>query len=406
MRGVWAPPGVKAAMRRLHKAGFEAWLVGGCVRDFCLGLPSKDFDIASSAKPEEVKALFAKTWDTGLAYGTVTVEEEGLKIEVTAFRKEEGYADHRRPAAVDFSAGLYDDLSRRDFTINAMAWQEEKGLVDPFGGTGDLERRLIRCVGDPEARFSEDALRMLRGVRFCARLGFVLEEGTRAALVKNAPLAAKLSAERVRKELWAIFASPRPEEAGRLVTFGLLDAYLIRPKGGEGFSFSLGLPPEGGEEMAVAAAFFIRLAKAGAVSSVPECLRRLKLDNKTRKLLSAAALFTRQPPASPAHLKERLCRLGLEGVRTALLAEKYLSGEDKALLWLSGIEENNEPYLPAHLALPPKELWAMGYRGEDMRRAIGRLLALVWQNPAQNTREELSKSLPLEGKVARRSRDG
>ncbi len=209
----------------LRGAGGAAQPGGGCVRDLLLGRVPGDWDVTTSARPEQVQALFSHTIPTGVRHGTVTVAEGGMTIEVTTFRRESGYGDARHPDAVYFDADLPGDLARRDFTVNAMALGESLDVIDPFDGRGDLKRRLIRAVGDPAARFSEDALRVLRGVRFAAQLGFDLEEGTAAAMETCAALVDRVSAERVRTEVEKILLSPRPQWVGRLVELGVLDRF-------------------------------------------------------------------------------------------------------------------------------------------------------------------------------------
>jgi len=219
----WVPEPVRALCAKLWEAGYEACPVGGCVRDLLLGRTPEDWDVASSALPEAVMDLFLRTVPTGVKHGTVTVLTGDLAVEVTTFRREGGYADARHPDAVSFDAGLLEDLSRRDFTVNAMALGRMGEVIDPFGGRADLESRLIRCVGEAERRFSEDALRMLRAARFAAQLGFAIERETLAAMEKNAWRCAGLSGERVRLELEKTLLSPRPELAGEMVDLGLLD---------------------------------------------------------------------------------------------------------------------------------------------------------------------------------------
>lgn len=200
-----APPApVAHAMARLEAAGFEAWCVGGCVRDALLGKEPFDWDVATSALPQETKAVFAgeRTVDVGAAHGTVALVPPGSRpVEITTFRADGDYGDGRHPDSVSFSRRLEDDLARRDFTVNAMAWRPSTGLVDLFHGQEDLRDRLLRCVGEPSRRFSEDALRILRCLRFSAQLGFSIQADTAAALQASAALLQRLSHERVRDEL-------------------------------------------------------------------------------------------------------------------------------------------------------------------------------------------------------------
>lgn len=200
---IFCPPHITGALERLEQQGYEAWCVGGCVRDGLLGHIPSDWDIATAAEPQEIKACFSNlpTMDTGLRHGTVTLLLPEGPTEITTFRIEGDYSDSRRPDRVWFSKSLREDLSRRDFTINAMAYSPSRGFADPFGGREDLEKGLIRCVGNPEKRFSEDALRILRCLRFSAVLGFSVEASTaKAALGKKTGLTL-LSWERVQAEL-------------------------------------------------------------------------------------------------------------------------------------------------------------------------------------------------------------
>lgn len=224
------PQPVMGVVERLAAAGHKAFLVGGCVRDALLGRDPVDFDVATSATPSEVEALFERTAPVGAAFGTVLVLSAGMEVHVTTFRADLAYVDGRRPTAVRFGATVEEDLARRDFTINAIAWDPLQGAwVDPFGGREDLRRRLIRAVGEPAARFREDALRMLRAVRFAAALDFDVEEATWEGIQAEAEGARRLSSERVRDELMKILAAP---DAGRalwmLVALGLF--FIVFPE--------------------------------------------------------------------------------------------------------------------------------------------------------------------------------
>lgn len=205
------PAGVSIIIEKLNEYGFEAYAVGGCVRDSILGRMPDDWDITTSAKPHEVKDLFGRTVDTGLAHGTVTVLIGSVGYEVTTFRVDGEYEDGRHPKEVAFTACLAEDLKRRDFTINAMAYSVQRGLVDLYGGMEDLQRKVIRCVGDPRERFGEDALRIVRAVRFAAQLGFTVEEMTGEAIKEFAGCLDKISVERIQVEMVKLLVSPRPQ---------------------------------------------------------------------------------------------------------------------------------------------------------------------------------------------------
>ena len=197
------PPQVNTALTLLNKAGFEAFVVGGAVRDLLRGAAVHDWDLTTSALPEQTKAVFSpfRLIETGIRHGTVTVLMDDIPLEITTYRLEGSYSDHRRPDSVAFTRCLEEDLARRDFTINAMAYHPQVGVIDPFGGRADLAAGTIRCVGEPDRRFQEDALRMLRALRFASRFGFAIESETSAAIHRNKALLAHIAPERIREEL-------------------------------------------------------------------------------------------------------------------------------------------------------------------------------------------------------------
>ncbi|MDO4903486.1 MAG: CCA tRNA nucleotidyltransferase [Limosilactobacillus sp.] len=200
----------RPVLQKIEDAGFEAYFVGGCVRDTILGDEIHDIDIATSAYPSEIKSIFKRTVDTGIEHGTVMILDHGTGYETTTFRTESGYQDYRRPDSVTFVRSLSEDLQRRDFTINALALRENGEVVDLFDGLGDLKRHLIRAVGDPNERFNEDALRMMRAVRFASKLDFVIDAPTIDGIKKNAHLLEKIAVERTRVELEKLFLGQNP----------------------------------------------------------------------------------------------------------------------------------------------------------------------------------------------------
>ena len=209
-RPIWLPAPVQGIISRVESAGYACWAVGGCVRDSLLGKPPSDWDLTSSATPEQLRKVFAdhRLVLSGERHGTVGVIEGGAVYEITTFRVETGCSDHRHPDAVRFTGQIEEDLARRDFTINAMAYHPQRGLLDCFGGEEDLRRGWVRCVGQPDRRFEEDALRILRALRFSASLGFALEEETLAAVRRRSALLRQISAERIQSELSRILAAP------------------------------------------------------------------------------------------------------------------------------------------------------------------------------------------------------
>lgn len=220
------PRKVLMIINNLQLHGYEAFAVGGCVRDSILARRPEDWDITTSAKPEEIKRLFRRTVDTGIEHGTVTVIIGKDSYEVTTYRVDGAYEDGRHPKEVRFTSRLEEDLQRRDFTINAMAYNDDVRLVDVFGGMKDLNHHLIRCVGDPRDRFSEDALRILRAVRFSAQLNFPIEPDTAEAIKELAPTLEKISAERIQAELVKLLVSPHPERIRDAYELGITKVIL------------------------------------------------------------------------------------------------------------------------------------------------------------------------------------
>lgn len=223
---VQMPKEARYIIETLMQHGYEAYIVGGCVRDSILGKEPQDWDITTSATPEQTKALFRRTIDTGIEHGTVTVMMDKVGYEVTTYRVDGKYEDHRRPKEVTFTASLLEDLKRRDFTINAMAYNDAEGIVDEFDGIGDLQKGIIRCVGVPQERFDEDALRILRAVRFAAQLNFAIEEETCQAIREKAEFLRDISAERIQVELTKLITSRNPERLINAYELGITKIVL------------------------------------------------------------------------------------------------------------------------------------------------------------------------------------
>ncbi|WP_408072220.1 CCA tRNA nucleotidyltransferase [Butyrivibrio sp. JL13D10] len=220
------PESAAEILDKLHEAGFEAYVVGGCVRDSILGREPGDWDITTSARPEQVKKIFGRTIDTGIQHGTVTVMMGKEGFEVTTYRIDGEYEDGRHPKDVTFTSNLVEDLKRRDFTINAMAYSDRDGLIDEFDGLIDIEKKIIRCVGEPRERFAEDALRMMRAVRFAAQLGYSIEEDTKKAITELASTLDRISAERIQVELVKLLTSDNPGKVRELYETGLSAVFM------------------------------------------------------------------------------------------------------------------------------------------------------------------------------------
>lgn len=357
----------------LDSAGHRAVLAGGCVRDSLLGRRPSDWDIASSASPEEVLALFPRCVPTGIKHGTVTVLSGGGSVEVTAFRAEGGYSDHRRPDSVSFGCPLEADLARRDLTVNAMAMDAAGEITDPFGGRDDLRRRLLRCVGEPERRFDEDALRMLRTVRFSAQLGFEIEPRTLEAIRALAHLASGLSAERVRDELLKTLRSPAPGLVWQLVDIGLLDACLAPG--------DASAPREALDVLPIYArlAHFCRgLELGGYIMSTDRFLAALRFDGETLRRTASAVEVLK----SGSRDWKRLLR---DHGEAAVLAAHPKNRALRAVL------RSGECWELSSLAIGGRELAALGYSGPELGRELRRLLDHVIDCPADNRADILCK---------------
>ena len=372
------PKYVKKILSRLEDGGFEARLVGGCVRDTLLSRRPGDWDAATSAPPEAVLRLFPRSVPTGIRHGTVTVLYGGGVCEVTTYRLDGAYSDRRRPDSVSFTPSLEADLARRDFTINAMAMDLAGRVTDPFGGRADLERGLIRCVGSPERRFSEDALRMFRALRFAARLGFEIDPGALAAIYSLAPLAESLSAERVARELRGILASPRPDMAWAAVDAGLLGSRLAEGSGPR--PRLAGLPV-----YARLAGFCAALEQGGYIMSTEAFLRSLKSDARSLRICSGAAEIIR---SGRSDYKRLLRDYGKE----AVLAAYPKSREPPALL------RSGEGWSRDALAVGGGELRDLGYSGREIGSVLDALVEHVIERPEDNRRDILCK-LISEGKI-------
>lgn len=357
----------------LDSAGHRAVLAGGCVRDNLLGRRPSDWDIASSASPEEVLALFPRCVPTGIKHGTVTVLSGGGSVEVTSFRAEGGYSDHRRPDSVSFGCPLEADLARRDLTVNAMAMDAAGEITDPFGGRDDLRRRLLRCVGEPERRFDEDALRMLRTVRFSAQLGFEIEPRTLEAIRALAHLASGLSAERVRDELLKTLRSPAPGLVWQLVDLGLLDACLAPG--------DASAPREALDVLPIYArlAHFCRgLELGGYIMSTDRFLAALRFDGETLRRTASAVEVLK----SGSRDWKRLLR---DHGEAAVLAAHPKNRALRAVL------RSGECWELSSLAIGGRELAALGYSGPELGRELRRLLDHVIDCPADNRADILCK---------------
>lgn len=433
------PEKVKYIISRLQNHGFEAYAVGGCVRDSLLGRIPEDWDITTSAMPDEVKVLFGQTFDTGIEHGTITVLLEKEGFEVTTYRIDGKYEDSRHPKEVTFTRSLKEDLRRRDFTINAMAYNDEEGLVDEFGGIEDLQKGIIRCVGNAEERFSEDALRILRGIRFAAQLGFVIDADTREGMRRLAPTLSKISAERIQVELVKMLVSDRPDMLLEAYDLGITREFIpefdvlmvtdqetphhmytvgehtlyamknVRPDKVLRLTMLLhdmGKPKFKTVDETGRAHFKKHALESERIAKV--ILKRLKFDNETLRRVTRLVLYhDYRMPALDQSVRRAMNKIGTEEFpdylqvrRADVLAQSLYKREEK-IKNLDDIEAIYRKIMEAGQCVSLKDLAVTGADlieagmkpGKEIGEKLNQLLDLVLENPEYNQKETLLKYL-------------
>ena len=431
------PDKARHIVNTIQAAGYEAYVVGGCVRDSLLGREPQDWDITTSARPEQVKALFPRTVDTGLQHGTVTVLQDREGFEVTTYRIDGEYEDSRHPREVAFTRNLEEDLKRRDFTINAMAYNDDKGLVDIFGGTEDIRAGIIRCVGKPAERFGEDALRILRAIRFSAQLGYKIDDETKEGIRELAPTLKNISAERIQTELVKMMVSPHPDYLREAYLLGVTKVFLPE--------FDLAMETEQrhphhmysvGEHIlhslsAVEADKVLRLTMLfhdigkpatltvdenvithfhghAAVSAemAKKILRRLKFDNDTISMVSRLVLYHdygNDTEPTMRLVRRAMNKIGEDAfpalfqIRYAdMCAQSDYQREEKTrqlekwrMLYEKILEEKQCVSLKT-LAVTGSDLIAAGMKpGKELGDMLQKLLEMVLEEPSLNTKDQL-----------------
>lgn len=429
------PDKVHKIIETLRAAGYEAYAVGGCVRDSVLGREPNDWDITTSAKPEETKRLFQRTIDTGIQHGTVTIMMDKEGFEVTTYRIDGEYEDSRHPKEVTFTASLEEDLKRRDFTINAMAYNEQDGLVDIFGGIRDIEAGVIRCVGDAKERFTEDALRMLRAVRFSAQLGYRIEEETGNAIKELAPNLQKISAERIQAELVKLVTSPHPDYLRIAYETGItkevlpeFDLCMETPQNNAHHCYNVGehilhamLAVEPDKVLRLGMLFHdigkpqtLTIDENGITHNkmhpvvgekmTRNILRRLKFDNDTVDKVCKIVLYHDQDIAlTDTGVRRAINRMGEDifpliiAVHRADISAQSDYKKQEKLEKLAYIEKTYEDICSRKeavslkdLAINGSDLIALGMKpGRQIGEMLHELLELVLEDPVLNQKEEL-----------------
>ncbi len=400
------PEEVKDIIATIEKNGCQAYAVGGCVRDSILGRTPDDWDITTSAVPGQIKSFFKRTVDTGIKHGTVTVLINRTGFEVTTYRIDGEYKDGRHPESVEFSVRLIDDLKRRDFTINAMAYNDSDGLVDEFDGIGDLKRGVVRCVGNAEERFTEDALRMMRAIRFSAQLGFEIDADTFSAIEEMASNIVKVSMERVQAELVKTLLSDNPDYVKLYAQTGLFKEILpwvysvLTGKYAKGAMIML---KNAGKNPVLR---YAALLNSLEPSAAKETLKSLKLDNYTvdtvTKLVenSRVVLEENEPAVREAIYKygRNLMELMLEHDRAVLAAKEEITGismngKRKHLkvigMMYRDITERGDCISIKDLDITGNDLMEYGLKGPAIGETLEKLLHIVIENPKLNEKTTL-----------------
>ena len=380
------PTYVREIMDRIDSAGYEAFAVGGSLRDLLLGKEPHDWDVTTSALPEAVIELFPdkKVIPTGIKHGTVTVLSDGFPVEITTYRLDGEYTDSRRPDKVEFTRNIEDDLSRRDFTVNALAYNKKRGLFDLFGGKEDLEKRILRAVGEPDKRFTEDALRIMRAFRFSAQLGFDIEENTLESAKKLAPRLENIAKERIGSEFLRLLSSGYPSKALADMENVIFEILPIKEIEKDYFSLLEKLPPDSSVRLAC-------LLYGKDNEELLSVAHALRLSNEQKRALLLLATPTGMALSlSPVSARRFLVHYGSEADTTARMLS-LLGVIDPEFEKLISVEKEKSPCLSlGSLAIGGSELISLGLaEGKGVGAILSSLLDAVIEDPSLNERESL-----------------
>lgn len=382
------PQYVIKAMNSLNQAGYECYLVGGCVRDTLMGNEPHDYDMTTSALPQQMLTVFdgCKIIETGLKHGTVTLLTDGGPIEITTFRIDGEYKDNRRPENVIFTPKLSEDLARRDFTVNAIAMDKEGNLVDLYGGENDIHSKIIRCVGDPEKRFNEDGLRILRALRFASTLNFEIHPDTEKAIFKLSYLLKNISAERVREELFKLLCGVSAKAV--LINYADVILPFLQPISREDLIYFA----EIAEKLPLSAE--IRLAALFALYSDTENLKSvmqaLKTSNKQIKSAENCCDIIQSPPTNPTKTALLIGQLGEKEFNLYLQTAKACGKDISTMLQtVDDLKSRNACYNLHQLALTGADLIELGIKGKKVGDMLQTLFTAVAEGKVKNEKYQL-----------------
>ena len=386
MKNIKLPDDVRMILNRFHENGYEAFIVGGCVRDSLLGDEPKDYDITTNALPTQVEQLFSdlKVIETGIRHGTVTVIINKEPYEITTYRTDVKYSDHRHPDEVRYALTLGEDLSRRDFTVNAMAYDEENGLIDSFNGVNDLNEGIIRCVGDPDTRFNEDALRILRCIRFASRYGFRIEKNTESALFRNRELLRYVSVERIATEFNEIITSNKANEY--LSRYRIIFETVMPQL--EDLDFSLVGKVNRRLYMRISALFVLD----DSLSAVG-MLRHMHYSNKIIDEVSTLLDHIDSPLETDYDIRRMFFEIGIKATND-LLSLKKARGDDLDYGMIrKRIRELRKSFIARdQMNINGDDLMILGYRGREIGQILDDLYEQILRDEIKNDHEELMKA--------------
>lgn len=399
------PPKVRYIINKIYQNNYEAYIVGGCVRDAILGFEPNDYDITTSASPNTIQEIFKdfKCIETGIEHGTVSVVIEDEIFEITTYRIEGEYKDHRRPDKVDFTDRLEEDLKRRDFTINAMAYNEKKGLIDLFGGKEDLNNKIIKTVGNPYDRFNEDGLRMIRAIRFSSKLNFTIEKETLKAIYDKSFIINNISLERITDEFTKIILSDKPENIKYLFETKLLKYLNISNEDDIGklkqFYNEIVILKKINKNLEKRLALLDYIVEKNNINCKSFC-NELIYSKKIIK--NHNIILTLLKNIEIDHLNKVEIKKILSGVDRNLL-EEYLDISriiydkekkvDEIIDILSEIEENNECYIIKNLKVNGRDIMSLGYKNKEVGEVLNYLLEIVIEDYTLNKKDVLIKKI-------------
>lgn len=379
------PEDVKYILNTLKKNNYEGYIVGGSVRDSIMGLQPMDYDITSNALPQDIIGLFKKTFETGIEHGTITVVLNNINYEITTYRVDGEYENNRKPKDVTFTSNLYDDIRRRDFTINAICYNPDDGIVDYFNGIKDIENKIIRAVGDPNLRFQEDALRMIRAIRFQCKLGFEMEKETLEGIYSNNYLFKNISAERVREEFTKILLSHHHQNLQVLIDSKLMSYF--DEDFHEYLKDNISLISPGCKNPIYA---YSCLFNNASPEQIKYFLGKLKFDNFTIKSCISINKGMEYPMETIIDIRKLISTFGIEIAYIILdLKEIYEVSTPDQKKYYNSILGNKDPLFIKDLKVDGNTLKSMGYTGKGIGKILNHLLNKVLEDPHLNTKELL-----------------